>query len=249
MNTQKPRCANCVSFFPEATGDAPRCWNLVSFIENRDTQNEQYRDPGPDDVCHDHQTAEDEFVKDLTRHIAKLPAECVTALRLYGERAEALGESHPEALALWQRVVELDPTGYLDSLAKELMTRRREARIMADASPEFVEAMRLAGHLKETLGIEHPETGRALAHAMELAPESFKRDVHSMAVEMGLMPATPDGYTDDGQPVYSLEGFAARMGITIEQAQEAAAEMVTDRAARGLPTEVISPDAVIHSTH
>lgn len=249
MNTQNPRCANCVSFFLKATGDAPQCWNLVSFIENRDTPNEQYRAPGPDDVCHDHQTAEDEFVKDLTRHIAELPAECVTALRVYGERAEALGESHPEAMALWLRVVELDPTGYLDGLAKELMTRQRNARIMADASPEFIEAMHLAGHLKNTLGIEHPETGKALAQAMEIAPESFKRDVHDMAVEMGLMPATPDGYTADGRPVYTLEGFAARMGISIEEAQEAAAVMVADRTARGLSTEVISPDAVIYPIH
>jgi hypothetical protein len=249
MNTPKPCCANCASFYPEADGAAPRCWNAVSFIEDHGSPNEQHRDPGLEDVCHDHVSAPDEEVIEMARHLVDLPAECLTLLNSYVECTKVLGQDHPEAYAVFLRAAEKDPTGYLSSLVADQQAAQHDAQILADASPEFVEAMHLASHLKDTLGIEHPETGRALAHAMELAPESFKRDVHGMAVEMGLMPATPDGYTDDGQAVYTLEGFAARMGISIEEAQEAAAEMVADRAARGLPTGVISPDAVIHVTH
>jgi len=174
---------------------------------------------------------------------------CLQALRVHGELMRTLGEAHSDTLAAWQQAEALDPSGYLAQLVRSEQDRLRDAQILADASPEFIAAMHLAGHLKDTLGIEHSETGRALAHAMELAPESFKQNVHDMAVETGLMPATPDGYTDDGQPVYTLEGFAARMGISIEEAQEAAAEMVADRAARGLPTEVLSSDAVIYPIH
>ena len=50
--------------------------------------------------------------------------------------------------------------------------------------------------------------------AMQYAPEQFKNLVHDTAVEMGLMPATPDAYSDDGEPLYFLEGIADRLGIT-----------------------------------
>jgi len=179
------------------------------------------------------------------RQLSHLSLACLKALQEYGEIAVSLGDNHPDALAAWKRAETLDPSGYL----ARLMESHQAAQILAGASPEFIEAMHLAGHLKDTLGIEHPETGRALAHAMELAPESFKRDVHDMAVEMGLMPAIPDGYTDDGQPVYRLDGIADRLGISLEETEGAAAAMVADRAAMGLPTEAISPDAVIHPIH
>lgn len=250
MNTQQRRsCANCASFGPETAGAAPMCWNAVSFIEYQGAPSERHRDPGPDDVCHDHATAEEVGIVEIRRHLEALPMACLQALKVHGELMRTLGEAHSDTLAAWQQAEALDPSGYLAQLVRSEQDRLRDAQILADASPEFIEAMHLAGHLKDTLGIEHPETGRALAHSMELAPESFKQNVHDMAVEMGLMPATPDGYTDGGRPVYTLEGLAARMGISIEEAQEAAAEMVAARAARGLPTEVLSSDAVIYPIH
>lgn len=58
---------------------------------------------------------------------------------------------------------------------------------------------------------------------LEHAPESFLNELHDMAVQMGLMPATPDGYTDDGQPVYNIKGIAARLDTS-----EAELQMVAD---------------------
>lgn len=250
MTTQQRRtCANCAAFDPETPGAAPGCWNAVAFIEHQGTPQEQHRAPAPGDVCHDHATTDEVDAADIRDHLKGLPVACLHALHAHGELMKSLGVAHPETLAAWQRAEALDPSGYLAGLAEVEQARQRDAQILADASPEFIEAMHLARHLKDTLGVEHPETGRALAQAMELAPESFKRNVHDMAVEMGLMPTVPDGYTDDGQPVYTLEGFATRMGISLEEAQGAAAEMMAARAAEGLPTEVISPDAVIHTLH
>lgn len=247
MSTQQRRsCANCASFGPEAIGASPMCWNAVSLIEHQGAPNERHRDPGPDDVCHDHATAEEVGIAEIRRHLETLPKGCLHALQVHGELMKSLGVAHPATQAAWQEAEALDPSGYLGKLVRSEQDRLRDAQILADASPEFIEAMHLAGHLKDTLGIEHPETCRALTQAMELAPQSFKRNVHDMAVEMGLMPATPDGYAGDGQPVYTLEGVAARMGITVEQAQKAVAEMVADSTARGLTTELLSSDAVIN---
>lgn len=221
------------------------CTDGKHIVLHQGTPQEETRTTRPGDTCDDHSTTDEVATLETQRQLSHLSLACLKALQEYGEIAVSLGDNHPDALAAWKRAETLDPSGYL----ARLMESRQAAQILAGASAEFIEAMHLAGHLKDTLGIEHPETGRALAHAMELAPESFKQNVHDMAVEMGLMPATPDGYTDDGQPVYRLDGIADRLGISLEEAEGAAAAMAADRAAMGLPTEAISPDASFHPIH
>lgn len=57
--------------------------------------------------------------------------------------------------------------------------------------------------LVESLGMEHPDTTRALQGAMALAPPSMHDFVARQAQELDLIPEA-DGYTEDGQPVFSL---------------------------------------------
>lgn len=221
------------------------CQNGGYVVLNRGTPQEERRGTRPDDTCDDHATHDEAATAETQRHLSHLSLACLNALQEYGQLAVSLGDNHPDAKAAWKRAETLDPSGYL----ARLMEEHQAAQILAGASPEFIEATHLAGHLKDTLGIEHPETRKALAQAMEIAPEDLKQRMHDMAVEMGLMPPTPDGYTDDGHAVYSLDGIAARLGISIEDAEEAANAMLADRAEQGLPNAAVGPDAVIYPVH
>ena len=92
-------------------------------------------------------------------------------------------------------------------------------------TPEFLSAWRLYSQL-HAAGLEKSsEAAEAFQRMYDAAPESFRQEMHDMAVQMGLMPSLPDGYTDDGEPVYSLEGLANRLGVSPEEAQRAAKEL------------------------
>ncbi|MCK3852122.1 MULTISPECIES: hypothetical protein [unclassified Pseudomonas] len=92
-------------------------------------------------------------------------------------------------------------------------------------TPEFLSAGRLYSQL-HAAGLEKsPEAAEAFQRMYDAAPESFRQEMHDMAVHMGLMPSLPDGYTDDGEPVYSLEGLANRLGVSAEEAQRAVKEL------------------------
>lgn len=249
MDIQKRTCANCANYEPTSPGEVPMCQNGGHILLHQGTPQEERQGTRPYDTCDDHTTHDEVATAETQRQLSHLSLACLNALQEYGQLAVLLGDNHPDAMAAWKRAETLDPSGYLARLMEAHQTHTHDAQILAGASAEFIEAMRLVGHLEETVGMEHPETGKALAQAMEIAPEGLKQRVHDMAVQMGLVPATPDSYTDDGQAVYSLEGLASRMGIGLEEAQKAAAEMMNERAAMGLPTEVINPDAVILSIH
>lgn len=92
-------------------------------------------------------------------------------------------------------------------------------------TPEFLAAGRLYSQLRDAGLEKSPEAAEALQRMYDAAPESFRQEMHDMAVQMGLMPSVPDGYTDDGEPVYSLEGLANRLGLSPEEAQRAAEEL------------------------
>ena len=85
-------------------------------------------------------------------------------------------------------------------------------------------------------GLAHTEEASNLfAEAMQYAPEQFKNLVHDTAVEMGLMPATPDAYSDEGEPLYFLEGIAERLGVDMSD--------IPDR------FKELSHTGAIHRTH
>lgn len=113
-------------------------------------------------------------------------------------------------------------------------------------TPEFRAAINAQLRLVETLGIDHPESMRAMVRAIELAPEELKNEMADMAREMGLMPEA-DGYLDDGSPMFRLEDIAARLGVPIAEAEEAMHKMLADREALGLSNAgVVTDAALIH---
>jgi hypothetical protein len=124
--------------------------------------------------------------------------------------------------------------------AKEAATERH----LKEATPEFLEAMRKCLRLHETLGIEHPEAHKAFMLAIHLAPQSLHDEVGQMAIDMDLMPA-PCGYTLDGEPAFSLESVAAKIGVSMEEAESHMHDMLAIHDELGLPAVLLDP-ATIH---
>jgi hypothetical protein len=67
------------------------------------------------------------------------------------------------------------------------------------------------------------EARQLFGEMMVYAPPEYKEAAHELAVKMGLMPDKPDGYSDDGEPLYSLDAMCERMRtIEAETTNEAA---------------------------
>ena len=113
---------------------------------------------------------------------------------------------------------------------------------------EFIAAVDRHEAMQTTLGDDHPLTQRALALAMEFAPQELKTIMAAKAREMGLMPEHPDGYLSNGEPVYNLQSIAKRLGMTEAETQESLQAFLADRAALGLDTALVDP-ADVHARH
>ena len=114
---------------------------------------------------------------------------------------------------------------------------------LADASPEFLAAVDELMRTAEALGQDHPEAKRAMQRAMMLAPRTLRDEITRMAESTGLLPK-PDGYTEDGQPMVSLEGLAAQWGMTLAEAQARMDEMLVELEAAGVSMPTIDPARV-----
>ena len=117
------------------------------------------------------------------------------------------------------------------------------AQQLAEASPEFMAAMSACLRLEESLGMDHPDTTRALQRAMMLSPPSMMDFMGREAQAMGLIPEA-DGYTEDGAPVFSLESVAAKLDMSMEDAAAAFNSMLTERTELGLPNVLVDPDHI-----
>jgi hypothetical protein len=80
-------------------------------------------------------------------------------------------------------------------------------------NPIFVHLMTKYAEMHDAGLDRTPEASRLFCEAMTYAPEDFKKLAHDKAVEMGLMPARPDGYGDEGEPLYNMEAMIERLGI------------------------------------
>ena len=118
---------------------------------------------------------------------------------------------------------------------------------LEEATPEFLAAMSECLRLLETLGMNHPDTLRAMEQAMSLTPPSTRSFLSKQARKLGLL-LEADGYTDDGLPVYSLESIAAKLDVSMDKAKEAMQVMLLARELLGLPAVLVDP-ATIHRKH
>lgn len=114
-------------------------------------------------------------------------------------------------------------------------------------NPAFLKAITTHRLLVESLGLEHPETQKAMMLVMELTPPWMLDQFGDMAKEMNLMPEA-SGYLEDGTPMFRLEDIAEKLGLSQEEAEAALQEMLADRAAQGLLVTGVTMDAsLIHS--
>ncbi|MCM8600056.1 MAG: hypothetical protein NFW04_15600 [Candidatus Accumulibacter sp.] len=117
---------------------------------------------------------------------------------------------------------------------------------MMNLTPEFMAAMKEHRRLVDTLGMDHPDTMRAMMLAMELAPKELIDEFGDMARELDLLPEA-DGYVEDGTPMYRLEDIAERLGVSPAEVEEAMHKMLAEREALGLSNAGIVTDAsLIH---
>lgn len=121
------------------------------------------------------------------------------------------------------------------------------ARNFAESTPEFLAAMDECQRLTETLGIEHPETSRAVRLAIQLAPESLTEQLALHVLGMRRLPEAY-GYTDNGEPVYSMESAAAFFGLTLEEAQSAVDAMFETLSPSELPA-LLNTSVTVHRMH
>ena len=110
--------------------------------------------------------------------------------------------------------------------------------------PEFFKAF---DHYKAMLaqyGEHHPITEQALILTMHYTPEHIKEEMHQKAKELNLLPPV-SGYTDEGDPMYSLEDIAKHFGISFEEAEQRLLQMMDNRQKVGLSNDgvLINPNS------
>ena len=69
-----------------------------------------------------------------------------------------------------------------------------------------------------------------------------------MGREMGVIPGKPDGYTDDGEPMYSLDAISKCLGIGEAEAVKGVERYLDLREQAGLGNDgMVTNDRTIHS--
>jgi predicted transcriptional regulator len=111
-------------------------------------------------------------------------------------------------------------------------------------NPEFFKAFDHYKNMVKQYGDDHPITEQAFILTMHYTPEHIKEEMHQKAKELNLLPP-PSGYTDEGDPMYSLEDIAKHFGISFEEAEQRLLQMMDNRQKVGLPNDgiLINPNS------
>ena len=111
-------------------------------------------------------------------------------------------------------------------------------------NPEFFKAFDHYKNMVKQYGDDHPITEQALILTMHYTPEHIKEEMHQKAKELNLLPP-PSGYTDEGDPMYSLEDIAKHFDISFEEAEQRLLQMMDNRQKVGLPNDgiLINPNS------
>lgn len=110
-------------------------------------------------------------------------------------------------------------------------------------NPEFFKAFDHYKAMVKQYGDDHPITEQAFILTMHYTPEHIKDEMHQKAKELNLLPP-PSGYTDEGDPMYSLEDIAKHFGISFEEAEQSLLQMMDNRQKVGLSNHgiIANPD-------
>lgn len=115
--------------------------------------------------------------------------------------------------------------------------------------PEFSAVMAHYRYIAAGLGRDHPISRRLLLIAMQLAPDWFAAEMHTMAREMGLLPEATL-CDDNGKKFFSLSDVAERLGVSPSEAVAKIERLQADAKAAGTPFEVYRQDVSdLHPLH
>ena len=111
-------------------------------------------------------------------------------------------------------------------------------------NPEFFKAFDHYKNMVKQYGDDHPITEQAFILTVHYTPEHIKEEMHQKAKELNLLPP-PSGYTDEGDPMYSLEDIAKHFGISFEEAEQHLLQMMDNRQKVGLSNDgvLINPNS------
>lgn len=99
--------------------------------------------------------------------------------------------------------------------------------------PEFFKAFDHYKAMLDQYGEHHPITEQAFLLTLHYTPEHIKAEMDAKAKELNLLPP-PSGYTDDGEPMFSLEDIAKHLGISFEEAEHKLLSLMDNRQQVGL---------------
>ncbi len=111
-------------------------------------------------------------------------------------------------------------------------------------NPEFFKAFDHYKNMVKQYGDDHPITEQAFILTMHYTPEHIKEEMHQKAKELNLLPPV-SGYTDEGDPMYSLEDIAKHFDISFEEAEQRLLQMMDNRQKVGLSNDgvLINPNS------
>lgn len=90
--------------------------------------------------------------------------------------------------------------------------------------PRFLAAVNAIMEIPEEDRDTHPDLHRLISQALTHAPQSLRDAMHWEAIRLGIIPAVPDRYAEDGTPLYSLSKIADNLGISHEAIEQIAGE-------------------------
>lgn len=108
-------------------------------------------------------------------------------------------------------------------------------------NPEFFKAFDYYKTMLEQYGDDHPITQQAFLLTLHYTPDHIKAEMDAKAKELNLLPPA-SGYTDDGEPVYSLQDIAKHFGISFEEAEQHLLGMMDNRKKVGLSNDGVLID-------
>jgi hypothetical protein len=94
-------------------------------------------------------------------------------------------------------------------------------------------------HHELVLAGRHDEASVLFGEMFPHLPEELQRTIRDKAVELGLTPEKPDGYTEDGEPVYVVEKIAERLGMTEDEARESVKDFLELTGESGISEEQV----------
>lgn len=105
------------------------------------------------------------------------------------------------------------------------------------ANLEFFKAFDHYKAMVKRYGDDHPMTEQAFHLTLHYTPH-IKKEIGVKAKELNLLPPV-SGYTDEGEPMYSLNDIAKHFGVSFEETERKLLQMLDNRKQVGLSNDAV----------